>query len=167
MPELPPRMRYSKRSSKSLAEPFQTLALPLRDADAQAATLDGLLAHRQALLAAAVRAALDALAGQLYIISPWTAIYLGHGVGRDVGEGARAPVRTRRAWAEICGHGRRGPVPDGRALARLVGPVYRPYRAVGGQVMPVGRLTWPGDAQPALRAGGLALGERLLPLLVL
>lgn len=136
------------------------LRLPLgrRDDD-----LDALISRRAALIAALVtEAARAAGRGRIYVTATFGAIYLGHGLRRDIGSGAGpAADRVRAAWRRAC--------PDSR-LGRaggppLRGPVDRPARVVGDRVMPVGRLAWPDAATaPRLAVGGASLGERLLPL---
>lgn len=130
--------------------------------------LGALLAERAEAIAGAVGAALGALSAEgavLWVTTTFGAIYLGHGLRRDVGGGAGGRAdQVRAAWRAACPDGRAGRLPSGSAL-ELEGPASRPSRQHKGRVFPVGRLAWPDSPEaPRLASGGLGLGERLLPL---
>lgn len=136
------------------------LRLPLgrRDDD-----LDALIRRRAALIRALVIEGVRAAGrGRVYVTATFGAIYLGHGLRRDIGSGAGpAADRVRAAWRRACPDGRLGRAGD----LSLRGPVERPARTVGDRLMPVGRLAWPDAATaPRFAVGGASLGERLLPL---
>jgi hypothetical protein len=106
---------------------------------------------------------LDALAepGVLWVTPTWGAVYLGHGLRRDVGEGLGAHGDVARGtWSAVFGNDRSAPTGP-----RLPCMLARPTREAGGRRYPVGRLAWPDPpGTPWLLAGGLSLPERLLPL---
>jgi serine/threonine protein kinase len=138
-------------------------APPLRlpDGDRASVELGALMAHRRALITAALSEALS-LGGPLWVGANEGLVYLGHGLRHDVGEalgdGADA---ARAAWAAA--------FPFGRAAPTRPAPPTRlraPVRSQEGLMRPVGRLAWPdAPGTPWLQRGGLSLPERLSLLL--